>query len=506
MKSFLIELKKVFVKSQSRDLKSFVLSLCLVLAISLGGLSFVSLADVNDLMFVTGSNALMTMELSDEDYGVMPLSSISGVSNTVDYSGLDIHTRAITDTTTVWAHTEIDSSGAFKFDSRNSSVIKGYSGLIVRVQKAALPQAGVYRMRFDFSSDFAFDWGSVQLSSTRMINNVESTTNVEYVTGFLENSGDLYFDKIVDIGSVKYIDIYCNFADSSYLADVVSGLVKINFQESDAEPSFSTLGQNSSSADYENDVSSSLSDLSSSVDTMTDEISGVTEAIQNLQGAMEPHYSNVLTQLHHITEQLHAFYDQIYNNVHLAQMTMLENIKTAIENIDLEVNISLDGLKQTVQQVGQNVISNDNKLSADQIANDEVNTEEVKDSIEKHGNFIIDGLKGLFIPSDEFFKSYFDDLYEYFSDRFGFLSFPFDLLSRFVYLVVNSSEVDCVLTLPSFEIMGEQLLYEESFNLTDFLEQNFGFLLSAIRMGTSIILIMSFVQLCGDKWREVMSR
>lgn len=169
-----------------------------------------------------------------------------------------------------------------------------------------------------------------------------------------------------------------------------------------------------------------------------------------------------------ISNQLAALWDQMFNLMHVPQL------------------------------------ANDDKNTDRLINSGQENTEQVTGAIEEHGNFIIEGLKSLFIPSDEFFKSYFDDLYGWFSDRFGFLSFPIDLLVKFSDLILSTDEADCIITLPSFEIMGEQLLQEQSFNLTDFLEENFMVVLTALRMGTSIMLIMAFVNLCGDKWDEVM--
>lgn len=140
----------------------------------------------------------------------------------------------------------------------------------------------------------------------------------------------------------------------------------------------------------------------------------------------------------------------------------------------------------------------------DIIAADDANTNKVTTAIESHGNFIIEGLKKLFIPSDEYFKAYFDDLYSWFSERFGFLSFPIDLLLEVIDIFVNSSQTDCVLVLPSFTIMENLLWPEMSFNLTEFLDTNFSFVVVAIKTVTSIYLVMAFVQLCEEKWNEVM--
>lgn len=44
------------------------------------------------------------------------------------------------------------------------------------------------------------------------------------------------------------------------------------------------------------------------------------------------------------------------------------------------------------------------------------------------GNFLIDGLKQLFIPSDGYFESVANDLSSFFGDRLGLLLYPFDFL------------------------------------------------------------------------------
>lgn len=156
----------------------------------------------------------------------------------------------------------------------------------------------------------------------------------------------------------------------------------------------------------------------------------------------------------------------------------------------------------------QDIINNQNSGNQAIQDNADKNTETIVEKVEdvKNGiiSGIVDGIKGLFLPSDDFFKAYFDDLYAWFSDRFGFLSFPVDLLIRLVDMFLGASFKDCVLVLPSFSISGYPLWGDLSFNLTEFLNTNFPFLLTSIQMVTSIYLIFSFVQLCERKWEEVM--
>lgn len=255
----------------------------------------------------------------------------------------------------------------------------------------------------------------------------------------------------------------------------IGGSFAVHFEQSSS--SGASTGIETPEEDYS-------ADISGGIESAVEEL----QYISTSQNLIIQGIDNVIM---HISDQLYAFWDQLYNLIHEPTYARLEQILLALKAIANNSDISavVDTIEETSQQ---------------QISNDNVNTSKVESAVEKHGNFIIEGLKGLFIPSDEYFKSYFDDLYTYFSDRFGFLSFPIDLLVRLVDLFVNSSDVDCILTLPEFEISGEQLITQASFNLTEFLENDFAILLSSIRLVTSIGLIMAFVNLCQDKWNEVM--
>ena len=191
--------------------------------------------------------------------------------------------------------------------------------------------------------------------------------------------------------------------------------------------------------------------------------------------------------------------------------TIIELIKNTIQTISSQLTAfwnqlagEFTNLYSKMSQQHSEQLQADRENTDDIIAADDANTNKVTTAIESHGNFIIEGLKKLFIPSDEYFKAYFDDLYSWFSERFGFLSFPIDLLLEVIDIFVNSSQTDCVLVLPSFTIMENLLWPEMSFNLTEFLDTNFSFVVVAIKTVTSIYLVMAFVQLCEEKWNEVM--
>lgn len=180
-----------------------------------------------------------------------------------------------------------------------------------------------------------------------------------------------------------------------------------------------------------------------------------------------------------ISNQLEALWNQMYNYIHL------EDMANADKNADKIVNNQNQNTNQIVDAM-------------------EENTNTTVTAIENHGNFIIEGLKGLFIPSDDFFKTYFDDLSVWFSDRLGFLFFPIEVFLEIIELFMGVTDVDFVLTLPPLKVSGYYLWEEMSFNFTEFANTHFGFLLEKLRLVTGVYLIFCFLQWCHDKWEEVM--
>lgn len=85
---------------------------------------------------------------------------------------------------------------------------------------------------------------------------------------------------------------------------------------------------------------------------------------------------------------------------------------------------------------------------------------------------IVDGLKSLFIPADDFFSLYFDELNNWFSDRLGFLYYPlellFDLLDRFL----NINFAEPVINIPDIKepFTDVTLIKSTSLNFNELLE------------------------------------
>ena len=256
----------------------------------------------------------------------------------------------------------------------------------------------------------------------------------------------------------------CSFQDILFSASF-SGMSAKYYAFSFYLSSYKSLSDQDVTNNKIDDISNSVTNISNSITNISNKITNSTTTITNA-------ISNVTTT--------------ITNAVNKAADTITGN---ADKNSQNEINAA----KENADAIQKNLDDNTGKVNE--------KLEDVKKGIIAG---IIDGLKTLFIPSDDFFKSYFDDLYQWFSDRLGFLMFPIDLILQLIDVFVSSSSVDCVLTLPSFSIMNEQLWQEQTFNFTSFLNEHFSMLVTAIRLVSSIGLIIAFVNYCERKWEEVM--
>lgn len=232
-------------------------------------------------------------------------------------------------------------------------------------------------------------------------------------------------------------------------------------------------------------------DSGSSGGNYSSALSNISSQLDDLLSGMG---TNTTTIVNNITNATTTITNTITNTV--TQMTT--NITNALSDVKQGISDTIDSAKESINTT-LNGVKDDINGKLDQVQNS------VNDAVEKQTNSLLDGLKNFFIPSDDFFKSYFDDLSDFFADRFGFLSLPFELVGRVVDVFSDASSADFVVTLPALTIMGESIWSDQSFNLTDLIESDFGFLIVASHTVTNIILLFWFINLCTDKWNEVMN-
>lgn len=113
----------------------------------------------------------------------------------------------------------------------------------------------------------------------------------------------------------------------------------------------------------------------------------------------------------------------------------------------------------------------------------------------------IDGLKNLFIPDPDKVNEIITDIQDTFSDAFGFLSYPFDLLGKVLDLFLKAGG-DAVITVPEWRFMDHVVIPEYTYNLSQ--NEIIKLLLPYIRSLTSCILAWNFIGLCRRKYDEVI--
>ena len=412
------------------------------------------------LNIATSSNAMPSDDFLESDgFDTLDvpvlLSSGESVVNTIKYSGagLGVYYYDMNGVT----HEKYSSFSSSGYASISApSDLASIIALQVSLNRQSLPSPGTYLMSVHFGSNTGVVYDSAYIFTDKVLNNTTGQQLAQDIN-FQQSSGDWYTSLVVDIGNISNLQISVRPHNKSASTLPYGGYLSVSFTPTDSEPSYTGAGGSYTSSDATQDIANNSAQQVEQGDT-------IIELIKNT--------------IQTISSQLTAFWNQL-----AGEFTNLFN-------------------KMNQQHSEQ--LQADRENTDDIIFADDANTNKVTTAIESHGNFIIEGLKKLFIPSDEYFKAYFDDLYSWFSERFGFLSFPIDLLLEVIDIFANSSQTDCVLVLPSFTIMDNLLWPEMSFNLTEFLDTNFSFVVVAIKTVTSIYLVMAFVQLCEEKWNEVM--
>lgn len=183
--------------------------------------------------------------------------------------------------------------------------------------------------------------------------------------------------------------------------------------------------------------------------------------------------------IQHISDQLAAMWDQIYNLMAVPW------------------------------------IQNDNQRTNNTISAIEENSQDTQTTIEEqtqwHGNFIIEGLKGLFIPSDDYFSSVTTDLFDWFEDKFGFLGYTLTYFIRLLNGIMSASQ-NTVIHFPGIKVPNRatsevyNILPEQDVDLgaqIGMISEGTFSLLEFMRTAGDIVIVLGFVVMLQNKLHEV---
>ena len=401
------------------------------------------------------------METDDFDTLEAPALMSSGddtVSNSVDYSGVQM-CLAYYDMSGRIQHSfsQVNDNGYASIARPSDYVSPYWFGFVLR--KRALPPAGKYRVSVHFGSntfisyDFTTFWFGVKYS------NVSEQGSQIFVDGTY-SSGDFSLSADISIGASTSQFNISNFLKSDTGTPPWGGYVSINFARLSSDAS--VQGGSPDSGNVEQDISQSISNNTAQ---QVEQGETIIELIKNT--------------IQTISSQLTAFWNQL-----AGEFTNLY-------------------AKMTQQHSEQLQADRDN--TDDIIAADNANTDKVTGAIEKHGNFIIEGLKSLFIPSDEYFKSWFDGMYQFFNDRLGFLMLPVDLLVRMVDIYTSAGSSSAGIPFPEFKWMDGTVIIPAQTVQFDFLSTDWGKgIQNKLYFVGNLIMIGALLSLMHRKFEEVL--
>lgn len=121
-------------------------------------------------------------------------------------------------------------------------------------------------------------------------------------------------------------------------------------------------------------------------------------------------------------------------------------------------------------------------------------------------DLILDGLKSLFVPADDFFSNYFSELKDWFSDRLGFLWTPFDLIIDILNKMLNINFSEPVFYIPDIKesFTNTQLVSKQEYNLNSLLDNEvFKNVHDIYFLCVDAVVIFALVNLAKFKIEEV---
>lgn len=420
---------------------------------------------------LSASNAIKTKSWDDN---VSVASSVGSVTNTVDFSGCYVTFRF--DDGSESARVPLSLGGTFSYVVPSGRSVN--SMILWLHTSASLPNSGKYLVQCDFASDTSITYNSV-LNWMRWASKNQSFRDNAYTVPsnmIKQSSGDIYFKYTLSL--VSNLDCFTfdyAFKESVNSGGAIGGRFAINFTSSSVgTPNISSPGTAPSDTDIQSGIASTTTQIASSVNE-------VYESIQQL--------------MQHISNQLAALWDQMYNYMHVPTYNKLQEILLSIKNISMGSDL---------QKIADQISNSTTEQTNDLISNANSNQEKTDQAIQKHGNFIIEGLKSLFIPSDEYFNTKFSDLNEFFKDRFGFLYTPVDLLVRFINLIYGASDTFDGIPFPELSWDGHVLLAAQTvkFDILDIAA--FKQVQKYLYFLTDVMMIGALVSLIHRKFEEVM--
>ena len=420
-------------------------------------------------VYETSSNAVMALPRA-VDSGISLYSSQGTVTNTLSSSTVPIRLDLKNATTGVSYQAFRDatlSNGRYSF---SFTAPDGYylTRFNVILNTSHLPVPGGYLLSFDYASDFSYDYTSGSLWFEKLYSNAQKESGtLSLSSNFDQFSGDIYISPYeFNLSNVNQLIMFFSTKATDKISQI-GGSFAVHFERASVSSSAPSTGTDTSVVDYQVGVSNSLNTISNSLEEL----------------------------IRHISNQLAALWDQMYNLMQVPTMAKLDEILSALKAI---------ANNSDIYAVVEEIDSSSREQTSQIVQNVNENTTKVEQAVEKHGNFIIEGLKGLFIPSNDYFSTVFNDLNDFFKDKFGFLYTPVDLLIRFINLFSSANAEFTGIPFPELSWDGHVLLQAQTVQFDILQLDAFKDVQQKLYFLTDLMMIGALLSLIHKKFEEVM--
>lgn len=418
---------------------------------------------------LSASNAIRNKSWDDN---VSVASSLGSVSNTIDFSGCRVQMMFDNEWSSTFAPVSI--GGTFSFVVPAGRTLTGFAFQFH--PSASLPVIGNYKLSFDFASDTSIEYKEVYSYMRWKSKNQQLQTMHYNIVNFKQSSGDLFGSYTLSLQSnIDALSLTCVLKDAVSSGGAVGGKYSFNFVQTSGPTDVTTPGTAPSNTDIQSGIASTTSQIASSVNDV---------------------YDSIHDLMQHISNQLAALWDQMYNYMHVPTYNKLQEILLSIQNISMGSDL---------QKIADQISNSTTEQTNDLISNANSNQEKTDQAIQKHGNFIIEGLKSLFIPSDEFFKSWFDDMYNFFHDRLGFLMLPIDILIKFIEMFQSAGSSFSGIPFPEFKWLDGTVIIPAQSVQFEFLSTSWGKdIQTKLYFVGNVIMIGALLALMHRRLEEVL--
>lgn len=175
--------------------------------------------------------------------------------------------------------------------------------------------------------------------------------------------------------------------------------------------------------------------------------------------------------------------------------------KVVASSSSISLSPDFSALPATSADIKQNTdaVEKGNKLQEEANETSKGIFASIKDFFGSFFSNLINSVISLFVPSSDEMSALFDQLNQFFSNRFGFLYAPFDYMIRLCKFFISSTG-STSLTFPGFSIMGEQVWADQTYDLAS--DELVGTILGYVRTGTGILLAGYFIMFLQNFFKE----